>query len=65
MFQSGKHHAVCDCTYTRVPDVSVEIFAGTYFAIFPNRKNSQNIVPANNSNNKVLDKYNIFQSRWS
>ena len=29
MFQSGKHHAVCDCIYTRVPDVMVEIFAGT------------------------------------
>ena len=29
MFQGGKHHAVCDCVYTRVPDVLVEIFAGT------------------------------------
>ena len=29
MFQSGKHHAVCDCIYTRVPDVLVEIFAGS------------------------------------
>ena len=23
------HHAVCDCMYTRVPDMLVEIFAGT------------------------------------
>ena len=34
--------------------MSVEFFAGTYFLrFFPNRKNSQNIVPANNSNIKV------------
>ena len=26
---SGKHHVVCDCTYTRVLDVSVDIFACT------------------------------------
>ena len=50
-----KHHAVCDCIklYIRVPDVLAEIFAGT-LRFFPNRKNSQNIVPANNSNNKVV-----------
>ena len=29
LFQSGKRHAVCDCLYTIVPDVLVEIFAGT------------------------------------
>ena len=29
MFQSRKHHAVCDCVYTMVSDVLVESFAGT------------------------------------
>ena len=45
--------------YTRVPGVLVEIFCGyLILRFFPNRKNSQNIVPANNSNNKVVSKSN-------
>ena len=40
--------------YPRMPDILVEFFAGTYICDFcPNRKYLQNIVPANNSNNKV------------
>ena len=51
------HHAVCDCTYTSVPDM----FSGRNFCgyltlqFFPNRKILQNIVPAINGYNKVVN----------
>ena len=53
MFQSGKHHAVCDCVHQSAWSVGRNFCGYLNLRFFPNRKNSQNIVPANNSNNKV------------
>ena len=65
MFQNGKHHAVFDCIYARVPGVLVEIFAGTKFCDFSKSQKIANIVPANKSNNKVVryDRFSPIEER--